>query len=71
MQSYPHRLTVLVVRGIEGRVGVGLNMGYGMDLLVLLFIWICTPRLVPWVGTWGGFGYSPWIGIFLGLGENV
>lgn len=40
MHSYPHGLTVLVVRGIESRVGVGLNMGYSMDLLVLMFIWV-------------------------------
>lgn len=71
MHSYPHGLTVMVVRGIESWVGVGLNIGYSMDLLVLMFIWVCAPRLVPWVGTWIGFGYSPWIGIFLGLGENV
>jgi hypothetical protein len=40
--SYPRGLTVLVMGGIESRVGVrgDMNIGYSMDLLVLMFIWV-------------------------------
>jgi hypothetical protein len=75
--SYPDGLSVMVRRGIESGVGVGrlnMNIGNSMDLLILVLIWV-TPRLIPWVGmrgTWmNNLGHSPWIGILLGLRENV
>lgn len=50
--SYPCGSTVLVMV-IESRVGIGnMNIGYGMDLLVLMFIWVA-PGLIPWVGSIG------------------
>lgn len=50
--SYPCGSTVLVMV-IESRVGIGnMNIGYGMDLLVLMLIWVA-PGLIPWVGSIG------------------
>lgn len=50
--SYPCGGTVLVMV-IESRVGIGyMNIRYGMDLLVLMFIWVA-PGLIPWVGSIG------------------